>query len=252
MKERGGKDGGGDSGGPGDLALTVCLFAWNEAMTLAEVADEIVGVARTMGIAFEVVVIDDGSTDGTSEVADAVAARTPEVRVIHHGDNRGLGGVYRTGFAEARGKNLSFFPADGQFPATILADFYPRMATCDAVLGYLPSRTDLVGKTLSTVERILYRALVGPMPRFQGVFMMRTDVIRSLPLASRGRGWGIVMELIVRAYRTGHRLESIPTALRPRKVGESKVNNLANIRANLRQLAVMRRTLAESVASAER
>lgn len=222
---------------------TVCVFAWNEAGSIEGFVRDVVAELETLGNTFEILVVDDGSTDGTERIADHLAAEIPGVRVVHHPENRGLGGVYRTGFDEARGDFLSFFPADGQFPASILRDLRREAAAHDLVLGYLPRRTDVVGKTLSGIERILYRTLVGKMPRFQGVFMLRRDVLRKVSLYSEGRGWGIVMEMILRVHRGGYRVTSIPTTVRPRAFGQSKVNNLRNIRANVVQLATLRSIL---------
>ena len=92
--------------------------------------------------------------------------------------NLGLGGVYRTGFERATGDLVTFFPADGQFPASILHAFYPLAAGHELVLGYLPQRDgSLLARGLSAAERVLYRALFGPMPRFQGVFMVRRTLL---------------------------------------------------------------------------
>lgn len=224
----------------GPDGVTTCVFAWNEAATVEGVVHEIAAALGRLAVPFEIVVIDDGSVDGTSEIADRLAAEVEGVRVVHHGANRGLGAVYRTGFEAARGTYLTFFPADGQFAATILEDFYPRMGGLDLCLGYVPNRTDLVGRALSAAERVLYRALLGPMPRFQGVFMIRRRLLDEIPLASRGRGWAIVMELVIRASRRGYRIASVPTTLRPRTSGISKVNNWRSIQANLKQLVVLR------------
>ena len=228
------------------MELTICIFAWNEVETAASVVHEIAVSARRLDVPFEIVLIDDGSTDGTSEAFDRLAEEITEARVIHHAKNEGLGPVYRTGFEAARGEYLTFFPADGQFPATIIEDFFPRMASLDLCLGYLPGRTDAVGRALSGVERMLYRMLLGRLPRFQGIFMIRTAVLRSIPLESRGRGWAIVMELLLRAARRKHRIESFPTSYRPRIAGHSKVNNWKSIQANLRQLIALRKLVPRS------
>jgi glycosyltransferase involved in cell wall biosynthesis len=226
---------------------TVCIFVWNEAETLAEVIGDVSAMlkedAAKHGRTYEVIIIDDGSRDGSEAIADEAAARLPHVRVVHHPENLGLGPVYRTGFEQARGHFLSFVPGDGQFPAALVRELREHGDTHDLVLGYLPDRADVVGKTLSAVERLVYRVLVGRVPRFQGLFMVRTEVLRRLTLQSRGRGWAIVMEMLLRFDRAGHRIRSIPQRNRPRRVGTSKVNNLRTIRANVAQLAALRRMI---------
>ena len=152
--------------------------------------------------------------------------------------------MYRTGFREARGDFLSFFPADGQFPAEIIERFYSRMPTHDLILGYIP-RADAgpLAKGLSIAEKFLYRALFGPMPRYQGVFMLRRKILSETPLHTQGRGWGVVMELVLKVHRGGYRVSSELTAFRPRMAGHSKVTNVRSVWANLVQAVAMRRNL---------
>ena len=224
--------------------LSCCVFAWNEVATLRFVVEAQLTVLAGLGITYELLIIDDGSTDGTSEEADRLAREHPEVRVVHHGENRGLGGVYRTGFTSARGVFVTFFPADGQFPAEILQRFYPLVESWDFVLGNLPGRSDkLVGAVLGRLERLLYRVAVGQMPRLEGVFIFRRAILAELPLKSSGRGWTVVWELLLRAERRGCRMTGCPITLRPRSHGVSKVNNLRNVAANLRQLFALNRLL---------
>src|SRR6266481_6346723 len=132
-------------------------MAFNEAANLEPLAREVRACVEGLGIAAEILIVDDGSTDGTGAVADRLAAEMPDVRVIHHGLNRGLGGVYRTGFEEAQGELISFCPADGQFPPSILETFVPAIEGYDMVLGYVPRRDSLFGRVLSGVERAIYR-----------------------------------------------------------------------------------------------
>jgi glycosyltransferase involved in cell wall biosynthesis len=227
-------------------SITVCVFAWDEVETLGAFLDELRATLERLAEPWEVIVIDDGSTDGSGALADAKAAETPGMRVIHHPTNEGLGGVYRTGFREARGEVLTFFPGDAQFPASIIEALFPRMATTDMVLGYIPKRPDdVLGRSLSVVERVLYRVLLGKLPRFQGVFMLRRNVLERVPLVSQGRGWAIVMELILRVSRAGYRTTSIATAYRARTAGRSKVNNIRSIEANLRQLLALKQLIAD-------
>lgn len=230
--------------------VTCVVMAYNEAPSLEATAREIHGVLRAIPAPCEMLIVDDGSSDGTGEIADALAREldAPDapvrVRVVHHQPNLGLGGVYRTGFGQSRGEFITFFPADGQFPATIIRDFLPRAIGADLVLGYLPERrSSLVAKTLSAVERLLYAALFGRLPRFQGILMLRRAVLAHVELASAGRGWAVVMELIIRMKRGGYRIVSVPNTLRPRAHGQSKVNNPRTIWANFRQVVALRQHL---------
>lgn len=218
-------------------------MAFNEAMDLDRVVHEVRGTLDRLGVTAEILVIDDGSTDGTGALADRLAAEVAGVRVVHHEVNRGLGGVYRTGFGEARGALLSFFPADGQFPSAILESFVPAAGEVDLVLGYVERRDSPLGQALSLLERLLYRALFGSLPRFQGVFVVHTARLRELSLRSHGRGWAIVMEMLIRATREGWRMRSLPTPMRPRRAGTSKVQNVHTIVSNLRQMIALREVL---------
>jgi glycosyltransferase involved in cell wall biosynthesis len=224
--------------------LTVVVMAYNEAESLEPTVREIAASLARVGAPCEILIVDDGSTDGTSAAADRLALEGPGVRVVHHGKNGGLGSVYRTGFTEARGDLVTFFPADGQFPAAIIEDFFPRLAGLDMVLGYLPRRHDsLLGRLLSNGEKLLYRVLFGRLPRFQGVLMFRRSLLQGLDLRSTGRGWGVLMEFLIRAVRRGARTTSVPTELRARKAGVSKVQNSRTIWSNLRQVMVLRREM---------
>ena len=218
-------------------------MAYNEAASLNTVADEITAAVQRLGVPYELLIIDDGSTDETGEIADRLAQQSGLVRVVHHAPNGGLGAVYRTGFSEARGLYLTFFPADGQFPATSIEQLLAVMPNHDMVLGYIPRRPGMVPRMLSLLERLLYRALFGSLPTFQGVLMFRRVLLEEIELESRGRGWAVLMELIIRTSRAGYRVTSIPTGVRPRFAGRSKVNNFRTIWANLIQVLELRRCL---------
>ena len=224
--------------------LSVVVLAYNEVDTLERTSQELLETVERIGVDAEIVMVDDGSTDGTGAVADQLAEADARVRVIHHQPNLGLGGVYRTGFTQARGVYLTFFPADGQFPASIIGEFLPRMTDHDMVLGYLPRRdSSLVAKGLSLAERALYRILLGRMPRFQGILMFRRSLLSRYSLQSQGRGWAVLLEFIIRCARDECRIVNVPTDIRPRTHGTSKVNNLRTIWSNVLQVVALRRIL---------
>jgi hypothetical protein len=81
------------------------------------------------------------------------------------------------------------------------------------------------------------------MPRFQGVLMLRTSLLRDMTLVSDGRGWAVLIEFILRAFRSGARICSFPTDLRPRQEGTSKVANLRTIWSNVCQIVELRKKM---------
>lgn len=224
--------------------LTVVVMAYNEVGSFDATCSEILDALHRTDRPYELLIVDDGSTDGTERHADALAASSDSVRVIHHSPNLGLGGVYRTGFREARGECVTFFPADGQFPASIINEFLERIDDYSVVLGYLPRRdSSMLAKLLSSAERILYSLLFGTFPRFQGILMFKRELLARYQLRSAGRGWAILMEFILRCARDGVRMSSVPTDMRPRVFGASKVNNLQTIWSNYRQIIELRRLI---------
>jgi glycosyltransferase involved in cell wall biosynthesis len=177
-----------------DLALSVVVLAYNEVDNLPQAVSELLDELSQRAEDWELIIVDDGSSDGTGECAERLAEGRPRVRVVHHGKNLGLGGGYRTGFREARGTWLTFFPADGQFPAEIISTFYKHTPNVDMILGFLPNRdVDRVGKALSLIERILYKLMFQSFPRFQGIMMFKRAMLAQIPLVSEGRGWAVVM-----------------------------------------------------------
>mgnify|MGYP000907422800 CR=1 FL=1 len=253
------------------LAISVVIMAYNEVHTLASTVSEILSVLDAVVFnesvlplisesadsvkladissfgsecAYEILIIDDGSTDGTGALADDLAQTYASIRVLHHPTNLGLGEAYRTGFRYARGEYLTFFPADGQYAADIIRQFLPLMDEVDMILGYLPeNRRTLLTRVLSTLERLLYRLVIGPLPRFQSIMMFKRSLLDAIPLYCTGRGWGIVMEFVIKVSRGGYKVRSVPTNVRPRLSGTSKVNNWRTIWANFSQVLSLRRYL---------
>ena len=219
--------------------VSAAISAYNEAPSLESVFNDIMEVLRATGRPYELCIVDDGSTDGTSELADRLAASTSGVKVIHHGVNLGIGPTLRDCITSG---TLPFYiglPGDGQFPASIISQFLPLIEKADIVLGYVPDlekgRPPLLA-FFSWAERLLIRILFGPLPHFQGVPMYRRSWLNQIKLTSTGRGWMINMEIIIRAVRTGARIVTAPTSIRPREHGTSRATNFRNILSNVKQL----------------
>lgn len=98
------------------IEWSVIIPAYNEARRLPRYLDEVVAYFESRGDAFEVLVVDDGSADGTAAVVTAAAARHPAVRLIRHARNSGKGFAVSAGMRAARGRYRLFTDADGATP----------------------------------------------------------------------------------------------------------------------------------------
>jgi glycosyltransferase involved in cell wall biosynthesis len=92
--------------------LTVLMPAWNEEENLAANVPLLTHKLDELAVDYELLIVDDGSRDGTPRLADDLAARMPRVRAIHHARNQGIGRALYTGFRHARGRWTIFVPAD--------------------------------------------------------------------------------------------------------------------------------------------
>jgi glycosyltransferase involved in cell wall biosynthesis len=123
-------------------SISVFFPAHNEVDNIGPLTEKTVQVLESLGVDYEVLIINDGSTDGTRAVADRLGEKYDKVRPIHHEVNKGYGGAVWTGLRSAA-KDLVFFTdGDGQFDITELKDFYEALNGYDAVLGYRIKRQD--------------------------------------------------------------------------------------------------------------
>src|SRR3982751_2336470 len=123
--------------------LSVFFPAYNDSGTIASVVIRAVRAAAELTPDFEIIVVDDGSADGTAEIADELARTYPQVRAIHHPQNRDYGAALRTGFRSATKELIFYTDGDAQYDPAELSVLWARMTPeVDLVNGYKISRAD--------------------------------------------------------------------------------------------------------------
>jgi glycosyltransferase involved in cell wall biosynthesis len=116
--------------------LTIIVPAYNEAQRLRTTVDGVIAAASIALDQHEVIIVDDGSSDGTAAIADELAASRPGVSAIHHKVNRGVGAAYWSGLEAARYPFISLVPGDNAFQPACLADFFALVGRADVIVSY--------------------------------------------------------------------------------------------------------------------
>lgn len=215
-----------------DLRVLVILPTYNERENLPKIVPEILRQDDRI----ELLVIDDGSPDGTGRVADRIAGENPRVHVIHREAKLGLGTAYITGFrwGLARGFDL-FFEMDADFshdPARI-PGFLEAVGKYDLVLGSRYVRGVAVvnwpmSRLLLSYFANKYAKLVTGVPLSDltgGFKCFRRKVLEAIDLGRvRSEGYAFQIEMTTRAWRKGFRVGEIPIVFVERSEGESKMS----------------------------
>ncbi len=137
--------------------------AYNDSGTIASMVLSAMLVLETLTDDYEILIVDDGSTDHTGEIADRLAADYPQVRVVHHPANRGYGGALRTGFASATKELVFYTDGDAQYDVWDLQRLYPLLkSNVDAVLAYKLNRCDSWSRrVIGHIYRLAVKRLFG-------------------------------------------------------------------------------------------
>jgi glycosyltransferase involved in cell wall biosynthesis len=206
--------------------LTVIVPAWNERRRLATTVEEIAAAAGRHLRAFEVVVVDDGSTDGTAAVAAALAARFPFVSVVRHPENLGVGAAYHTGLTLARYSHLTLVPGDNAFHVSGLDAVFALVGSVEMVVTYRANP-----RARTPLRRLLSRCCTLGMRLVAGRPIRDAHSLYVFPVAQarqvrRNDGYGYHIETLSTLLRGGIPYAEVPVRLNPRPDSSSKVMRL--------------------------
>ncbi|MEM7481601.1 MAG: glycosyltransferase family 2 protein [Acidobacteriota bacterium] len=209
----------------GDIEVSVVMPCLDEAEGVGVCVEKALGAIRAMGVTGEVVVSDNGSTDGSPEIAEAAGAR------VVHEDRQGYGSAYLKGFESARGRYMVMGDADDTYPFENLEPFIEPLKErgYDLVMG-----TRLKGEILPGAMSWSHRWIGNPILSGMLKLLFRTRIsdshcgMRSFTreayqrMGLRTTGMEFASEMVVNSLRERLKIEEIPITYRPR-IGESKL-----------------------------
>jgi len=200
------------------LAYSVVIPAYNEEQTIARAVREARRVFRLYRRPFEIIVVDDGSSDQTAPIVSSLKASVPELRLVRHDCNRGKGAAVRTGSLAAYGDHVLFLDADLATHPSEFTKFRPHLADHDLLIGSRrvpgadiavrqPIHRDLLGRAFNLAVR---RYLDLPYRDTQCGFKVLSRPAKALLVSQRTTGWTFDAELLKRAQARGLRIKELP------------------------------------------
>jgi glycosyltransferase involved in cell wall biosynthesis len=211
----------------GEPELSIAVPLYNEERNVDKVA---IGLARAFdeaGIDYELLLVDNGSSDGTGPRVDELARANPRLRPLHLSPNRGYGGGIRAGLAAARGRCLGYTWGDDQVRPADHVRVYRQLAADGADLA----KACRVERHDGFRRLVITRAYNTLFPWFFGVpcgdingcpKILRREAFARLRIESED--WFIDPEIMIQAHRLGLRVASVPVVFHPREQGRSNVN----------------------------
>jgi glycosyltransferase involved in cell wall biosynthesis len=207
------------------------LPAYNEEENVGPAVMEAIEVVGPITDDYEVIVVDDGSRDGTAEKVRQLAERYPQVRLVQHQVNQGYGAALYSGFTSASKEFVFFTDSDRQFDLTEIEKLLPFIDEYGLVIGYRAPRRDpfmrkLNGWGWSALVTLLF-----------GYTSRDIDCAFKLFLNIESRGATFSAEFLVRAKRAGYRIREVSLAgHRPRVAGSQTGARLDVITRAFREL----------------
>ena len=224
-----------------DVSISVFFPCYNEQDNVARTVEQTLVVLEKINADFEVIIVDDGSTDATAQIADEISSRNSRVKVVHHPTNLGYGAALQSGFRAATKELVFYTDGDGQFDINEMPPLMPLIKKYDIISCYRLNRQD------SFIRRIngwcwtkLVCLLFGMKIRdIDCAFKLyKREIFDNIELSSTGAL--IDAEILARALRKGYTITQKGVHHYPRKAGRQTGANLRVILRAFKELLKLR------------
>jgi glycosyltransferase involved in cell wall biosynthesis len=224
--------------------LSFFFPAFDEEVTVRPTVEAALDILPSLADEVEIVIVDDGSRDSTPRLADDLAARYAQVRVVHHPTNRGVAAAMRSGFEAATKPYVFYTDGDRQFDLGELRRLVEVLDGTDVVIGYRIKRQDpahrrIIAGVYNVLVRVLFR--VGWRDVDCAFKLFRRDVFERVPLSTvRSNGAVFFPELLIALHLGGVRIREVGVQHYPRRAGRAKGAPPAVVVRAIRDLIALR------------
>lgn len=207
--------------------ISFVIPAYNEAENIDSVIRACKSIAECISRRYEIIVVNDGSTDRTREIVEHIAAEDKNVLLVHHEKNRGIAYATRNGLAAARYQHIFYSDGDGQFDLSEIHKLLPYRRDFDFVVGYRINRCDPIHRRINAFlyNRIMRWLFHLPVRDVDCAFkLIKKKSLSSLTIHSNSAFY--LAELLIRAVQSGMTIHEVPVHHYPRRFGQSSGSNM--------------------------
>lgn len=211
---------------------------YNDERSIAQIVRKTRRILNRITDDFEIIVVNDGSTDKSQQILEKLQKEIPELKLIFYNKNQGYGAALKGGFRAAQKDWVFYTDGDGQYDVAELTKLLSALKDdIDVVNGYKIKRADplvrkLVGKVYQFfVKRIFNLPIKDPHCSFR---LIRREIFKGIILKSQGGA--LEVELIKKIAQKGGKFKEVGVYHYPRKSGQSQFFNWRNIRQTLKEL----------------
>jgi glycosyltransferase involved in cell wall biosynthesis len=226
------------------LSISVFFPCYNEQDNVKRTVEQALAVLKKLNADFEVIIVNDGSSDVTGQIADEISHRDRRVKVVHHPTNRGYGAALQSGFKAATKKIVFCTDGDGQFDINEMPPLLPLMEQYDIVSCYRLNRQDnlirrLNGWAWTKLVCLLFNMKVNDIDCAFKLY--KRKIFDNIQMSSMGAL--ISAEILARAIRKGYTITQKGVHHYPRTAGAQTGANLRVILRAFKELFKLRRRI---------
>lgn len=225
-----------------DISLSVVIMAYNEADTIEKVVRDTESFLEKRTRQYEIIIVNDGSTDQTPEKAEELSRSNKSIRVIHHKENKGMGMAIRTGYINASMEYVTQLPGDGQIDPEMIGRLLPYLCNHDLVLSFYGYRDDgKMRQFLTKCYQIVAKIILDDPCTFTGTMVFKRELLDLVRLTSKS--FMINVELPLKLINLGVIPAYVEIECKRRAYGKSKVISFSKILQVIQEMIKIRREI---------
>jgi glycosyltransferase involved in cell wall biosynthesis len=212
-------------------SITMMVAAYNEEKHLQHAVVELDNVLKELFQDYEIIIFDDNSTDQTGQIADELAKRNHNVKVIHNNKNKGLGYNYRKAIQIAKKEYFSFIPGDDAIKSSSIKRILKDVGSADIIIPFTANT-----RVRPVLRRIISRLFTGALnflfglklKYYNGIVVHKTNLIKKMNLSTDS--FAYQAEILIKLIRRGHTYKEVPMYINvEEKTSMFKLKNILGV-----------------------